>query len=191
MCISQVFLLFGPRCLPAPKPQICHKVLVCHQLLQLTLACGMAAQQPGIHSSPGQLPPGLALSSLLPHQTARSLEALHACLSTVSQSLGAGVRARVSSSVMGRGSNAPVPLNEPYEKLMLTLGADLGPEWPCARPYGLGTPSIATLSSTGPSWVVIRPGSRQNFRRKSAYAQVRGCSQSWGIAVVSYSPTNA
>lgn len=68
----------------------------------------------------------------------------------VSWSPRAGVRAQVSGSVMGRGSNAPVPLNGPYEKLMLILSsweAGGGPEGPHARAYGLGLTLITTSSA--------------------------------------------
>ena len=51
---------------------------------------------------------------------------------------------------MGRGSNAPVPLNGPYEKLMLinsSSEAGREPEGPHARAYGLGLTLITTGSA--------------------------------------------
>ena len=64
------------------------------------------------------------LSNPLPCQTARPGAGLpQDCVPAASQSSRAGVRAQVSGSVMGRGSNAPVPLNGPCEKLMPIPGA--------------------------------------------------------------------
>ena len=53
----------------------------------------------------------------------------------VSWSPRAWVRAQVSGSVMGRGSNAPVPLNGPYEKLMLILSSWEAGRGVCTRMF--------------------------------------------------------
>lgn len=79
------------------------------------------------------------------------------CVPAVSRSSRAGVRARVSGSAKGRGSNAPVPLNGPCEKLMLLPGVGRGPEGPQARTCGLGLPWVVMLRPTSPSRALSGP----------------------------------